>query len=72
MANKLREWRKQYKYTRKELSKVSGVSESTIQRLEDGRLKFENCKLTTLIALSTALGISVAALLPRQLQEKVL
>ena len=70
--NKLLELRKKYRYTREELERVSGVSHATIQKLENGSLQFENCKLTTLIALASAFGIKVASLLPSDLQSKVI
>ena len=72
MGNKLLELRTKYRYSREELARVSGVSPSTIQKIENGFLKFENCKLTTLIALASAFSIKVASLLPSDLREKVI
>ena len=69
---KLQELRTTYRYSRAELERVSGVSSGTIQKLENGTLKVENCKLTTLIALAEAFQIKVASLLPSDLQRKVI
>lgn len=70
--NRLLELRKKYRYTRAELSKTSNVNAGTIQKLENGELQFENCKLSTLIALANGFGLKVASILPSELREKVI
>ena len=70
--NRLLELRKRYRYTRAELEMVSGVSHGTIQKLENGLLKVENCKLSTLIALASAFNVSVVSLLPSELQRRII
>lgn len=70
--NKLLELRKKYHYTREELERSSGISRGTIQKLENGDLKFENCKLSTLICLAESFQLKVASLLPSNLRDKVI
>ena len=61
--------RKDRKLTRKDLEKLSGVNQYTIQALEEGRV--DDVKLSTLIALSTALRIKAKHLLPFDIQKKL-
>lgn len=70
--NKLLELRKKYRYTRSELSRVSGVNESEIYKLEKGLLDFRNCKLNTIIALSQAFGLKGVAILPTEIRNEML
>lgn len=69
---KLQELRKRYKYTRKELSRASGVGENTIYKLEKGSLDFRNCKLTTVVALAKPFGLKGFAILPSEIQKEML
>lgn len=70
--NKLLELRKKYKFTREELSRVSGVGKTTIYSLEKGILSFENCKLSTILALAQAFGVGGVVILPNDIREKMI
>ena len=56
---KLRDIRTQRNLTRAELSKISGVNQTTIQRLEEGFYNVNCVKLNTLINLAKALHCKV-------------
>ena len=53
-GKKLYEKRRKKNYTREKLSEISGVSENSIKRLEQG---IENCMLSTLGKLADALDV---------------
>ena len=55
--------------SRKQLEDISGVNQFTIQALEIGKNDAYNVKLSTLIALSQALGVKVIDLLPKDLKD---
>lgn len=57
--------------TRKELSKLSGVNPTTIQRLEIGLYNVNMVKLGTLIALSKALHCKVVDILDKDLKKVI-
>ena len=61
--------RTERKLTRKDLAKLSGVNEYTIQALEEGR--YDDIKLSTLLALSQALRVKAKSLLPFDIAKKV-
>ena len=63
--------RKERNLTRKDLEKLSGVSQFTIQALEEGRYDIDNIKLSTLLALASALHIKAKKLLPFDLAKKI-
>jgi transcriptional regulator with XRE-family HTH domain len=50
-------------YTQARLARLSGVSVHTICKLEQGALKIENAKLSTVTALAYTLGVSIWKLL---------
>lgn len=72
MENRLLELRKRYRYSREELERVSGINHGTIQKLENGSLQFENCKLITLISLASAFHVPVVSILPNELRNKIM
>ena len=57
--------------TRAELERSSGVSSSTIQKLENGSYDVNMVKLGTLIALAQALHCKVVDLLDKDLQKVI-
>lgn len=60
MENKLKQMREKKRLTQEELSKVSGVSRTTISNIENG---YVSCvKTETLVKLSDALGVKVTTL----------
>ena len=63
--------RKEKHLTRKELATLSGVNETTIQRLEKGLYNVNMVKLGTLIALSKALHCKVVNLLDNNLKKYI-
>ncbi len=67
--NNLQRIRKEKDLSRKELSKLSGVNETTIQRLETGLYNVNMVKLGTLIALAKALHCKVVDLLDTNLKR---
>ena len=67
----LRAVRESKKLTRKDLSKLSGVSSVNIEKLETGKTIVENVKLSTLIKLSVALKVKVVDLLPKDLHRYI-
>lgn len=56
-------------FSRLELSKLSGVNDTTIQRLEKGMYDVNMVKLGTLIALAKALHCKVVDLLDTNLKR---
>ena len=54
-GEKLYELRRSKNYTQEELSSKAGVSVNSIKRLEQGK---EDCKISTLVKIADALGIS--------------
>ena len=67
----LKDIRKSRHLTAEQLSQLSGVSAAAIYALETGKNNIENVKLSTLIALSSALKIKVRDLLPVDIAKKI-
>ena len=66
-GKKLYEKRRKKNYTREKLSEISGVSENSIKRLEQG---IENCMLSTLGKLADALDVlDISELLIKEEQK---
>ena len=66
-GKKLYEKRRKKNYTREQLSEISGVSENSIKRLEQG---IENCMLSTLGKLADALDVlDISELLIKEEQK---
>ena len=66
-GKKLYEKRRNKNYTREKLSEISGVSENSIKRLEQG---IENCMLSTLGKLADALDVlDISELLIKEEQK---
>ena len=66
-GKKLYEKRRKKNYTREKLSEISGVSENSIKRLEEG---IENCMLSTLGKLADALDVlDISELLIKEEQK---
>ena len=63
--------RKEKGLTRAKVSQLSGVNQTTIQRLEKGMYDVNMVKLGTLIALAKALKCKVVDLLDRNLKKIV-
>ena len=63
--------RKAKGFSREELSILSGVNPTTIQRLERGQYNVNMVKLGTLIALSKALHCKVVDLVDKDLQRYI-
>ena len=63
--------RKEKGLTRAKVSQLSGVNQTTIQRLEKGMYDVNMVKLVTLIALAKALKCKVVDLLDRNLKKIV-
>lgn len=63
--------RKEKDFSREELSKLSGVNQNTIQRLEKGMYNVNMVKLGTLIALAKALHCKVVDLLDKDLKKYI-
>lgn len=61
--------RKEKSFSRIELSKLSGVNSTTIQRLEQGMYNVNMVKLGTLVALAKALHCKVVDLLDKDLKR---
>lgn len=55
--------------TRAELSRASGVADSTLRDILDGKTKLERCAAGTLYAIASALGITVEEILEDAYQE---
>lgn len=68
---KLRDIRTQRNLTRVELSKISGVNQTTIQRLEEGFYNVNCVKLNTLINLAKALHCKVIDFIDKDLQRYI-
>lgn len=58
--------RKDKGLTRAELSRMSGVNETTIKFLEDGINNADNVKLSTLVALAKALKVKARKLVDNE------
>ena len=69
--NNLKVIRKQNKLSRKDLAKLSGININTIQALEMGINDAYNVKLSTLVALATALKVKIVDLLPTDIRNIV-
>lgn len=66
-GKKLYEKRRKKNYTREKLSEISGVSENSIKRLEQG---IENCMLSTLGKLADTLDVlDISELLIKEEQK---
>lgn len=66
-GKKIYEKRRKKNYTREKLSEISGVSENSIKRLEQG---IENCMLSTLGKLADALDVlDISELLIKEEQK---
>jgi len=63
--------REQKGFSRKELSKLSGVNENTINSLEMGWNNPQNAKLSTLVKLSKALHCKVVDLVDNDLKRYI-
>ena len=61
----LQQLRKEKGYTQQDLCSLSGVSISTIQKLETGVNKIENSNVSIIMAIARALNISVEELIRR-------
>ena len=57
--------------TRPQLSLLSGLTKDYIQKLELGKLSFNEMKLSTLLKLSKALRVKPSDLLPLELAKKL-
>lgn len=60
---KLQLARKRKNITQEEFSKLANISIRSIQDLEQGRVKIENCHLSTLIKFGQVLGVPFVVLL---------
>ena len=69
--NNLERIRKEQGFSRDELSKLSGVNPTTIQRLEIGYYDVNMVKLGTLIALAKALHCKIIDLLDKDLKRYI-
>lgn len=69
--NELKVIRKQNKLSRKDLARLSGININTIQALETGINDAYNVKLSTLVALATALKVKIVDLLPTDIRNIV-
>ena len=56
-------FRKDYNITQEEFSRLTNISVRSIQDLEQGRVKIENCHLSTLIKFGQVLDIPFVMLL---------
>ena len=65
----LRAIRESKKYSREELSELSGVPLVTIRALEVGITNVDNVKLSTLIKLAKGLKCKVISILPIELRN---
>jgi DNA-binding XRE family transcriptional regulator len=61
LGRRLESLRRRASLSRRDLDRLTGVSEHTIQNLEQGRA--DNPRLRTLLALAGGLGVSLPALL---------
>lgn len=61
LSENLKKYRKKREFTRKKLSKLSGITITNIQDIEEGNNT--NPTLNTLVALSKALGVAVSKLI---------
>lgn len=61
LSENLKRFRKEKEYSRRKLSKLSGITITNIQDIEEGNNT--NPTLNTLLALSKALGVAVSKLI---------
>lgn len=61
--------RKERKLTREQLSKLTGLNKTTIQRLEKGMYNVNDIKFSTLIKLCKALKCKVADIVSKDLRR---
>lgn len=59
MGYRVREIREQQHMTQEELERKSGISRQTISAIENDRIKAEDAKVGTLMALASALGMTI-------------
>lgn len=71
MKTNLQEIRTNKGYSRRELALLSGVSQYTIQHIENGITDSEEIKLSTLIKLCKALKCKLSDLLPKELHKYI-
>jgi len=62
MGYRVREIREQQKMTQEELERRSGVSRQTISAIENEKVKAEDVKVGTLLALASALQTTIDCL----------
>lgn len=61
LSEKVKKYREERKFSKMELSRISGVSHRTIEFLENG--KIDNPTLKTLVSLARALKVDVEELI---------
>ena len=64
MKMKLKEIRTKKGYSRNHLSRISGVAQETIYKLESGKTPYTQAKLETFVLLAKALKVKVVDLIP--------
>ena len=69
--DELKQIRKSRHLSRKDLATLSKIPSITIASLENGINHVENVKLSTLIALASALKVRVRAILPNELAKRL-
>lgn len=59
MGYRVKEFREQLNMTQEELERRSGVSRQTISAIENDKVRAEDVKVGTLLALASALGTTI-------------
>ena len=59
MGYRVREIREQQHMTQEELERKSGISRQTISAIENDKIKAEDAKVGTLMAIASALGTTI-------------
>ncbi len=59
MGYRVREIREQKHMTQEELERKSGISRQTISAIENDKIKAEDAKVGTLMAIASALGTTI-------------
>jgi transcriptional regulator with XRE-family HTH domain len=66
IINRLQEWRKKQGLTQRELSEITGIPISTIQKIEIGDREISRLGAKMLLLLSKALGVSMEQLITEE------
>jgi DNA-binding Xre family transcriptional regulator len=66
IVNRLQEWRKKKGFTQKKLSKVTGISLSTIRKLETNERKISKLESENFFKISKALEITMEQLISEE------